>query len=89
MTNLSNKICDFLSCKVKQSHSQSNVITHYVELLEQKDRRAYTELDKLEASLSQLHQACQEVELQVKEFKKCQNARAEVAKHLSTHNHFM
>lgn len=89
MTNLSDKICNLLSWKAKQSHSQSDVVTHYVELLEQKDHNASIELEKLEASLNQLHHAYQEVETQVRKFRKCQNARAEVSKHLSTHNHFM
>ncbi|AYV21133.1 hypothetical protein [Vibrio mediterranei] len=87
MTNLSEKICNFL--KTRQSHCKKNAVTHYIKLLEQKDHRASIELEKLEASLNQLHHAYQEVETQVRKFRKCQNARAEVAKHLSTHNHFM
>ncbi|EDL52628.1 hypothetical protein VSAK1_13816 [Vibrio mediterranei AK1] len=89
MINLSDKISNLFGWKAKRSGNENEALIHYIDLLTRKDHKASVELEQLEEKLNQLHHAYQEVEVQVQRFKKSQNVREDVVKHLSTYNHLM
>ena len=89
MINISNKISHLLTKRTGPQITQKQVFSHYVQLLEEKDQKASVELELLEEKLHKLNNSCQEVELQIRRFKKSQNVRTDIIRHLSSHDYLL